>query len=149
MAKFKTTILTAGKTATGIRIPDEIIESFNAGKMPRVKITLNGYTYRSTVAVMKEKYMVGVSADVRKASGVKGGDTLAIEIELDTEERKVELPEDFKKLLDKNLNAKNFFQTLPYSKQKNHVTLIEQARTEETRQKRIEKSIANLAAGTK
>ncbi len=149
MAKFKTTILTAGKTATGICIPDQIIESFNAGKKPAVKITLNGYTYRSTVAAMNGKYMVGVSADVRAASGVKGGDTLTIEIELDSEERKVDLPDDFKKSLDKNLNAKKFFQTLTYSKQKNHVTLIEQARTEATRQKRIERSITDLVANKK
>lgn len=147
MAKFKTTILTAGKTATGICIPDQIIESFNAGKKPPVKITLNGYTYRSTVAVMGGKYMVGVSADVRAASGVKGGDTLTIEIELDNEERKVELPDDFKKLLDKNLNAKKFFQALSYSKQKNYVTLIDQAKTEETRQKRMDKSISDLILG--
>jgi uncharacterized protein YdeI (YjbR/CyaY-like superfamily) len=97
---------------------------------------------------MNGNYMVGVSADIRKMSGVKGGDTLSIEIELDTEIRKVDLPDDFKKLLNKNLNEKNFFQTLSYSRQENHVTLIEQARTEETRQKRIERSIADLVAGT-
>ena len=147
MAKFTTTILTAGKTATGICIPDQIIESFNAGKKPPIKITLNGFAYRSRVAVMGGKYMVGVSADVRAASGVKGGDTLTIEIELDNEERKVELPDDFKKLLDKNLNAKKFFQALSYSKQKNYVTLIDQAKTEETRQKRMDKSISDLIVG--
>lgn len=149
MAKFKTTILTAGKTATGICIPDQIIESFNAGKKPPIKVTLNGFTYRSTVAVMGGKYMVGVSADVREAAGVKGGDTLTIDIELDSEERKVELPDDFKKSLDKNLKAKKCFQELSYSKQKNHVTLIDQAKTEITRQKRIAKSIADLIEGKK
>ncbi|MEP6684978.1 MAG: YdeI/OmpD-associated family protein [Parafilimonas sp.] len=149
MAKFKTTILTAGKTATGICIPDEIVESLNAGKKPPIKVTINGYTYRSTVAVMAGKYMVGVSADVREASGVKGGDTLTVEIELDTEERKVELPADFKRALDKNLSAKKFFQSLSYSKQKNHVTLIEQAKTDETRKNRIDKSIADLIANKK
>ena len=130
MAKFQTTILTAGKTATGICIPDEIVEALNGGKKPPIKITLNGYTYRGTVAVMGGKYMVGVNAGIREASGVKGGDTLNVEIELDTDERKVELPADFKK-------------------QKNHITLIEQAKTDETRQKRIDKSIANLIANKK
>lgn len=149
MATFKTTIITAGKTATGICIPDEIIESLNAGKKPPIKVTLNGYTYRSTVAVMGGKYMVGVNADVRKASGVNGGDTLTIEIELDTEQRTVELPADFKNALDKNPTAKSFFETISYSKQKNHITLIEQAKTEETRQKRIKKSIADLTANKK
>ncbi len=149
MAKFKTTLLTAGKTATGICIPDEIVEALNAGKKPPIKITLNGYTYRGTVAVMGGKYMVGVNAGIREASGVKGGDTLNVEIELDSDERKVELPADFKKALDKNLDAKKSFLTLSYSKQKNHITLIEQAKTDETRQKRIDKSIANLIANKK
>ena len=89
MAKFQTTILTSGKTATGICIPDDIIEKLGSGKKPPVKVTLNGYTYRSTVAVMGGKYMVGVNAGVREAAGVAGGDKLTVEIELDTEERKV------------------------------------------------------------
>lgn len=149
MAKFQTTILTAGKTATGICIPDDIIEKLNAGKKPPVKVTLNGYTYVSTVAVMGGKYMVGVSADVRAAAGVKGGDKLTVEIELDTEVREVTLPPDFKKALDKDPKAKKFFESLSYSRQKNHVTIIEQAKTEETRLRRIEKSVNDLVAGIK
>jgi hypothetical protein len=149
MPNFKTKIVTAGKTATGICIPNEIVESFNAGKKPPVKVTLNGYTYRSTVAVMAGKYMVGVNADVRKVSGVKGGDTLTVGIDLDTEERKVDLPTDFAEALNKNPDAKKFFETLTYSKQKNHVTLIDQAKTDETRIKRIDKSIIDLLAQKK
>ena len=149
MAKFQTIILTAGKTATGICIPDDIIEKLNAGKKPPVKVTLNGYTFGSTVAVMGGKYMVGVSADVRAAAGVKGGDKLTVEIELDTEVREVTLPPDFKKALDKNPKAKKFFESLSYSRQKNHVTIIDQAKTEETRLRRIEKSLNDLVAGIK
>ncbi len=149
MAKFQTTILTAGTTATGICIPDDIIEKFGAGKKPPVKISLNGYTYSSTVGVMGGKSMVPVSADVREAAGVKGGDTLTVEIELDTEIRAVTLPPDFKKALDKNVKAKKFFETLSYSKQKNHVTIIDQAKTDETRQRRIEKAISDLTEGKK
>lgn len=149
MAKFTTTILTAGKTATGICVPDEIVEALKAGKKPPIKVTLNGYTYRSTVAVMGGKYMVGVNAEIRKAAGVNGGDTLTVEIELDTEERKVEIPTDLKKALEKNPNAKKFFEMISYSKQKNHVTLIEQSKTDETRRKRIDKSITELIANKK
>ncbi len=149
MAKFQTTILTAGKTATGICIPDDIIEKLGAGKKPPIKITLNGYTYRSTVAVMHGKFMVGVSADVREAAGVKGGDKLTVDIELDTEVREVTLPPDFKKALDKNPKAKKFFEALSFSKQKNHVTIIEQAKTDDTRQRRIEKAIDDLSANKK
>ena len=149
MAKFETTILTAGKTATGICIPDDIIEKLNAGKKPPVKVTINSFTYQSTVAVMSGKYMVGVSADVRAAAGVKGGDKLIVEIVIDTEAREVSIPPDFKKVLGKNAKAKKFFESLSYSRQKNYVTIIEQARTVETRQRRIEKSLADLIAGKK
>jgi len=72
--RFRTTILQSGETATGIRIPDEVVESLGAGRRPPVRITLGGYTYRSTVAVMGDAYMVGVNADNRAAAGVKGGD---------------------------------------------------------------------------
>lgn len=149
MVKFKTTIITAGKTATGICIPNEIVEALNAGKKPPIKITLNDYTYRGTVAVISGKYMVSVSADVREASGVKGGDTLEVGIELDTEDRKVELPTDFEKELEKYPNSKINFLKLSYSRQKNYVVLIEQAKTEETRQKRIDKFIVELEENKK
>lgn len=140
--------MTSGKTATGIVIPDEIIEKLNAGKKPPIKVTLNGYTYRSTVAVMGGKFMVGVNSDVRKASGVKGGDTLTVEIELDTEAREVLLPIDFKKALDKNAAAKKFFETLSHSKKTALVYPIAKAKKDETRERNIEKALGILA-GTK
>ncbi len=149
MAKFQTTILKAGKTATGICIPDDIIEKLGAGKKPPIKVTLNGYTYRSTVAVMGGKFMVGVNADVRGAANVKGGDKLIVDIELDTKVREVTPSPDFKKALDNNSKAKKFFETLSYSKQKNYVTIIEQSKTVETRQKRIEKAINDLISNKK
>ena len=74
MATFRTTILQSGKQAAGIRIPPEIVESLGAGKVPPVVMTVNGYTYRSTVAVMGGAYMVGFNADHRAVSGIKGGD---------------------------------------------------------------------------
>ena len=118
-------------------------------KGPPVKVTLKGYTYRSTVAVMGGKFMVSVSADIRKATGVKGGDKIMVDIEPDTEVRNVILPPDLKKALDKNTKAKKYFETLSFSKQKNHVTIIGQAKTGETRQRRIEKTINDLSSDNK
>jgi hypothetical protein len=146
--KFETTILTSGKTATGIRVPEDIVEKLDAGKKPPVKITINNnYTYRSTVAVMNGAFMVGVSSDVREKAGVQGGDKIIVHIELDTEPREVTIPPDFKKALDKNATAKKSYDSLSYSRRKNYVYLIEQAKTEETRQKRIDKAIAELSVG--
>src|SRR5438132_1283149 len=98
--RFRTRILQSGKTATGIRIPDEIVEGLGAGRRPPVRVTIGGYTYRSTVAVMGEAYMVGVNADNRAAAGVRGGDEVDVEIELDTAPREISVPADLASALD-------------------------------------------------
>jgi antitoxin component of MazEF toxin-antitoxin module len=145
--KFRTTILQAGKTATGIRIPEEIVESLGAGKRPPVKVTINSYTYRSTIAVMGGTFMVGISAVVRENAGVKGGDEIDVHLELDTQPREVVLPADFKKALDRDKLARQKFDGLSYSNKQRHVLPVEQAKTEETRQRRIEKAISLLRKG--
>jgi hypothetical protein len=145
--RFRTTIQTAGKTATGIRIPPEIIESFGAGKKPPVSVTINGYTYRSTVATVDGHFMVGVSAEVREKAGVAGGDEADVDIELDTAPREVTVPLDFAAILDNDADAKRFFDGLSYSNKRRFVTQIEEAKTAETRQRRIEKAISMLREG--
>src|SRR5258705_5066018 len=148
-ATFKTTLLQAGKTATGIKIPPEIIETLGAGKKPPVKVTINGFTYRNTVAVMGGDYMVGVSAENRAGAKVNGGDKIEVTIELDTEPRELELPAEFKKALDKNAKAKKVFESLSYSRKKIHVLPIASAKTDETRQRNITKAITILTKTTK
>ena len=142
--KFKTTLLQAGKTATGIEVPAKIVESFAAGKKPPVRVTINGYTYRNTIAVMGGVYMVGVSAEHRKGAGIEGGQEIEVTIELDTDPREVELPTEFQKALNKNAAAKKTFDALSNSKKKAIVIPIKDAKTDETRDRRIEKSIALL-----
>ena len=142
--KFQTTILQAGKTATGIEIPDEIIEQLGAGKRPPVRVTINGQTYRSTVAVMGGKFMVGVSAENRAKTGVAGGDKVDVQLELDTQPREVTAPPDFSQLLKKNPAAQKAFEALSHSKKKAIVLSIEAAKTQETRTRRIEKAVKEL-----
>jgi hypothetical protein len=142
--KFHTKILQAGKTATGIQIPDEVIEKLGAGKKPPVKVTINGATYRSTVAVMGGRFMVGVSAENRAKTGVAGGDEVDVEIALDTAPREVTVPADFAKALKANPNAKAKFDDLSYSKKQAFVVSIEGAKTQETRERRVAKAVAEL-----
>jgi hypothetical protein len=142
--KFKTILLLAGKTATGIEVPDEVVEKLESGKRPPVQVTINKYIYPSTVAVMNGVFMLPVSAEVREKAYVKSGDKIEVELTLDTQPRVVELPADFKKALDKNATAKKFFETLSNSNKKHYVIPIGQAKTEETRNRRIEKAIADL-----
>lgn len=145
LLKFKTTLLTAGKTATGIKIPPEIIEKLGAGKKPAIKVTINGFTYRSTVAVMGGDFMVGVNAENREGAKVKGGDKIEVGIQLDTEPRELELPAEFKKALDKNAKSKKAFEGLSISKKKVYVLPIANAKTEETRNRNIAKAIDALS----
>lgn len=147
--KLRTTILQAKKTATGIKIPNEIVEQLGAGKKPPVKITFNGYMYRSSIASMGGVFMVGVSAVVRENARVKGGDEVDIEIELDTEQREVTLPPEFENALNGNEQAKKFFEGLSFSNKQRFVLPIAQAKTEETKQRRIVKAISDLAEGKK
>lgn len=142
--KFSTVLLTAGKTATGIKVPEEIIEKLSGGKKPLVKITINNFTYRSAVAVMGGAYMVGVNAENREAAGIKGGDKIDVIIELDTEERTVDLPAEFQKQLDKNAAAKKAFEALSNSKKKVLVIPITNAKTDETRDRNIKKALMTL-----
>jgi hypothetical protein len=145
--RFHTTILQGGKTATGIRIPDEIVEALGSGRKPAVKVTINGFTYRSTVAVVSGQFMVGVSADNRAGAQVGGGDEVDVEIELDTAPREVVVPKDFAAALDAEPNARRTFDALSYSNKSAHVGPIEGAKTEETRQRRIAKSVETLRQG--
>lgn len=146
--KFKTTLKQAeGSTATGIVIPNEVLAGLGAGKKPPVKVVVNGYAYRSTVATVSGDFMVGFSADHRAASGIKGGDKIEVAIELDTEPRTIELPADFQAALNANAKAKATFERLSNSLKGYHVTHVTSAKTDETRQRRIEKSIATLHAG--
>jgi hypothetical protein len=142
--KFHTKILQAGKTATGIQIPDEVIEKLRSGKKPPVRVTINGQSYRSTVAVMGGKFMVGVSAENRAKTGVSGGDEVDVELALDTEPREVTVPAEFAKALGANPGAKKKFDGLSYSKKQAFVVSIEGAKTQETRERRVAKAVEEL-----
>ena len=145
--RFQATILQSGTAATGIQIPDEVIAALGAGKKPSVTMNVNGHTYRSTVATVDGKFMVGFSVEHRDASGLGGGDEVDVQIEVDMEPRTVELPADFQAALDAEPRASQTFDKLSNSNRGYHVTLVTSAKTDETRQRRIEKSISALREG--
>jgi hypothetical protein len=143
---FRTTVLQGGKTATGIEVPAEVVEALEAGKRPLVQVTINGYTYRSAVAVMGGRFMVGVSADVRARAGVAGGDEVEVGIELDTAPREVSVPDDFAEVLRKDRRASAKFDSLSYSGKLRLVAPIDNAKKPETRQRNIDKAMAELTS---
>ena len=145
--RFRVRIETAGKTATGFEVPAKIVEGLGAGKKPAVRVTMKGYSYRSTVATMGGRFMIPVSADVRQNAAVAGGDDVDVELELDTEPREVTVPADFRQALDRDEAAKRAFDALSYSNRRRHVMTIEGTKSEETRRRRIEKAISTLREG--
>ena len=145
--RFHTTILQGDKTATGIRIPDEIMTGLGAGRKPPVRVTINGHSYRSTVATVDGRPMVGISAENRAGAGVAGGDAVDVDIELDSAPRQVTVPADFAKALDAEPAARRTFDGPSYSNQSWHTLQIDGAKSEETRQRRIARSVDALREG--
>ncbi|MCW1969790.1 MAG: YdeI/OmpD-associated family protein [Anaerolineae bacterium] len=143
--QFKTTLLLGGKTATGLVVPPEIVVALGAGKKPAVSVTLNGYAYRSTIATMDGQFMLPVSAEHREKAGIKAGDEVDVSLALDTEPRVVVVPLDFADALAQNDAARQKFEAMSYSHKRQHILAIEDAKTPETRQKRILKAIAALS----
>lgn len=145
--RFRTAILETGKTAAGIEVPPEIVDALGAGKRPKVLVTIRGYSYRSSVAVMGGTYMIGISAANRAGAGVKGGDQVDVDVELDTAPREVRIPDDFAAALAAEPDAARTFAGLSYSNKSWHTYQIDSAKSEETRERRIARSIAALRGG--
>ena len=146
--RFRTRIRLEGKTATGFAVPADVVETLGKGKKrPPVTVTINGYTYRSTVAAYGDIFMLPLAAEHRTAAGVAAGDEIEVDLELDTAPRDVEVPADLAAALDAEPAARATFDGLSNSNKKWHVLSVEGTKNPETRQRRIEKSIATLREG--
>jgi hypothetical protein len=142
--RFPAEVQLAGKTATGVLVPPEVVEALAAGKRPSVRVTIGGHTYRSTIAPRGDLFKLGISAENRERAGVKAGDVVDVELELDTEPREVTVPADFAQALDRDAAARRFFDGLSYSQRQWFVLGIEEAKTAETRERRIAKAVERL-----
>jgi hypothetical protein len=145
--EFASTVELGGKTATGIPIPDEVIEALGSSKRPPVTITINGYTYRTTAVRMGGQFFVPLSAENREGAGVAAGEDITVDIEPDTAPREVTVPEDLAAAMDDA--ARTAYDGLSYTHRKEWVRWVEEAKRPETRATRIEKTVAGLRAGKK
>ena len=143
---FQTTVSASGNN-TGIVVPDDVMRQLERGKRPPVQVTVNGYEYRSTVAVMGGRYLIGLSAAVRAATGLKGGDSISVTLKVADTPREVDVPADFAAAMEEKEPAREFFDGLSNSLQRYHVDNINAAKAPETRQRRIEKSVGLFLAG--
>ena len=147
MPTFTTELVRGSGTTMGMIVPDAVVEALGKGKRPPVTVTINGYTYRSSVAVMGGKYMIGVAHEHRKPAGVENGGVVEVTLELDTAERTVDVPADFAAALAADPVAQAAFETLSYSHKRQHTLAIEGAKAAETRARRIAKALNMLRGG--
>ena len=143
---FETTVAASGNN-TGIEVPGDLIDQLAAGKRPPVLVNVNGYEYRNTVAVMGGRHMISISAAVRNATGLKGGDPIRVRLTVTDTAREVNVPPDFAAALAADERAGAFFDKLSNSMQRYHVDNINGAKSADTRQRRIDKAIALFLDG--
>jgi hypothetical protein len=141
---FRATLELNGRTATGIPVPPDVVAGLGAGKKPPVRVTIAGHAYRTTIAPRGDRYLIPVSAENRAAAGVAAGDEVDVAIALDTEPRVLEVPDDLARALDGEPAARARFDALSYSAKQRHVLPIEQAKTPETRARRVAKALDAL-----
>ncbi len=145
--KFRAELESSGKNTAGFEVPESVVEGLGGGGHPKVVVRIKGYEFRTSIARMGGRFMLGVSAERRGEAGVAAGDVLDVEVELDTAERVIEVPEDFAAALAAEPAAKAFFESLSYSKQSWHTLQITGAKKAETREKRVDSSVAMLREG--
>jgi hypothetical protein len=146
-ASFSSTLERTGGTTTGIRMPEAVVAALGGGWRPAVWVTVSGYRYRSTLASMGGETWVGVSAAHRQAAGLVVGASIEVTLELDTAPRSMEVPEDLAAALDADPAARATFDGLSPSLKRYHVEQVTEARTVETRQRRIARSVGVLHEG--
>jgi len=144
--KFRAKVLLAGKTATGVEVPAKVVEGLGSTRRPLVKVTINKYTYRSAIAPMGGTYMLGISNEVRKNARVAAGDTVDVNVELDTEKRDVDVPTELAKALARDPKAKKYFESLSYSGKYRLAAPIVNGKTAETRERNLAKAMQELKA---
>jgi hypothetical protein len=145
--RFRAELESTGKNTAGFEVPDSVVEGLGGGGHPKVSVTVNDFTFRTSIAKMGGRYLLGVSAERRKEGGLEAGQVLDVDVELDTAPREIDVPDDFAAALAAAPRAKEFWDTLSYSKQSWHVQQVTGAKKAETRASRIEKSVGMLSEG--
>jgi Bacteriocin-protection, YdeI or OmpD-Associated/Domain of unknown function (DUF1905) len=145
--EFRATVVLGGKTATGIQVPDEIVETLGSGKRPPVVVTIGDYSYRTTVAAYTGSYWVPLAAEHREAAGVAAEQEVDVAIELDTAPREVTVPEDLGAAMDDD--ARTAYEGLSFTHRKEWVRWVEEAKKPETRAARVARTVEGLKAGRK
>jgi hypothetical protein len=150
MAQHKFSAKLFGRPGTqiaGLTPPFDVVEVFGRkGRVP-VKGTINGFPFRSSLMNMGDGYMMAINAEMRAGANCKAGDTVKVAMELDEDVRKVEVPAFLKKIINSDAQAKERWAKLSFTHQKEYVREIEDAKREETRERRIAQMMDALRKG--
>jgi len=148
--EFVATLFKGGDEANAsffILVPPEVVADFGKKGQVKVKATVEGYSYRTSIAPYSGQHYLGVRKEIREAVGKTDGDTLRITMEVDDEPRIVETPQDFAHAMESQGSVRAFFDKLSYTHQNEYVEWITGAKKDETRQRRVEKAVQMLSEG--
>lgn len=143
--KFTASVWADENDLTGIQVPEEVVSELGGGNHPKVSLTLNGFTYRSSIAKMGGEFWIPVSKARRAEGNLEVDVPYDIDIELDTAPREVDLPEELAAHFASDAAAKATWEAMSYSNQLRMVTPINNAKKPETRQRNVDKVIAQLS----
>jgi hypothetical protein len=141
--RFETELEVEGRTATFFEVPLDVPAIFGRARPP-VRVTIGGHTYRSTIAVYGGRYFLPLNRQNREAAGVAAGERISVELEADTEERTVDVPDDLRTALDGDDDARAAFDSLSYSHRKEYAEWVAEAKREETRMRRVAETLERL-----
>jgi len=130
-------------TAPVVIVPFDVKAVYGRAR-PRMKVTVNGVTLRTTVAVYGGRSYIGFRKDICEAAGLQRGKAITVAIEPDTEPRVVDVPDDLARALAKHASARQRFEALSYSHRREHATWVADAKKPETRERRIARVIDML-----
>ena len=132
----------------GLEVPREVVEALGGGKRPPVTITINGHAWKSRVAIMRGRHLIGLSNANRAAGRLVVGEEVEVELALDTEPRVVIEPADLARALDADPVARAAYDRLAHTHRRGLVLGIEGAKKPETRARRVERAVARLRSAS-
>jgi hypothetical protein len=145
--KFRALVEATGKNTTGIHVPEEVVTGLAAGRRPAVTVTLAGHSYRTSIGTVDGSPMISLSAENREKAGLAAGDEVEVSVELDTAPREVTVPAELAAALQEDSIARQTWEQLSNSNKRWHAESIDGAKTDETRQRRVARSLDALRAG--
>jgi hypothetical protein len=145
--KWTATLEPRGPAAAVILDDEQVAAVGEGAKRFPVVARVNGYEWRTTVTRMSGEFLLGLNREVREGAGVEAGDSVDVEVELDTAPREVEVPEALASALAEDAAASNRWESLSYTHRKEYARWVTEAKRDETRDRRVTRAIEMLRQG--